>query len=73
MQQILDAILSGTATAEDFAALEVPQSYRAATVHRDEVDMFEGLASQGQGPAPVAPRRGRPAARARARARHWSR
>ena len=50
MQQILDAILSGTATAEDFAAAEVPPSYRAATVHRDEVDMFEGLAPKEKDP-----------------------
>ncbi|HET7432921.1 MAG TPA: crotonyl-CoA carboxylase/reductase [Nocardioides sp.] len=50
MQQILDAIMSGTATTEDFAALEVPQSYRAATVHRDDVDMFEGLESKEKDP-----------------------
>ena len=43
MQQILDAITSGTATAEDFAAMEVPASYRGATVHRDEVEMFAGM------------------------------
>ena len=33
MQQILDAIMSGTATADDFAALDVPQRYRAAWTH----------------------------------------
>jgi crotonyl-CoA reductase len=50
VQQILEAISSGTATTEDFAALDVPQSYRAATVHRDEVDMFEGLDSKEKDP-----------------------
>lgn len=50
MQQILDAISSGTATAEDFAALPVPESYRAATVHKDEVGMFEGLPSREKDP-----------------------
>jgi crotonyl-CoA reductase len=50
VQQILDAIMSGTATPEDYAALEVPQTYRAATVHRDEVDMFEGLESKEKDP-----------------------
>jgi crotonyl-CoA reductase len=50
VQQILDAILSGTATAEDYAALEVPQTYRAATVHKDEVDMFDGLESREKDP-----------------------
>ena len=50
MQQILDAILSGSATAEDFAALELPDGYRAATVHRDDVGMFEGLTSKDKDP-----------------------
>jgi crotonyl-CoA reductase len=50
VQQILDAIMSGTATAEDFAALEVPASYRAATVHKDEVELFEGMESKEKDP-----------------------
>jgi crotonyl-CoA reductase len=50
VQQILDAITSGDATADDFAQLPLPQSYRAVTVHRDEVDMFEGLASADKDP-----------------------
>ena len=45
MQQILDAILAGDTSGEEFANLELPESYRAATVHKDEVDMFEGLES----------------------------
>ena len=73
MQQILDAISSGTATAEDFAALEVPESYRAATVHQDEVDMFEGMDDQGEGPAQVAPRRRTCRCPSSAQARRWSR
>ena len=43
MDQILEAILAGDATTEDFAALKLPDHYRAVTVHRDEVGMFEGL------------------------------
>jgi crotonyl-CoA reductase len=50
VQQILDAILSGTASTEELPALDVPQSYRAATVRRDEVDMFEGLDSKEKDP-----------------------
>ncbi|MCW2809139.1 MAG: ccr 1 [Marmoricola sp.] len=50
MQQILDAILAGDTSAEDYANLELPESYRAATVHKDEVDMFEGLASKDKDP-----------------------
>ena len=47
---ILEAIQSGDATSEDFAALELPESYRAVTVHKDEVDMFEGLTAKEKDP-----------------------
>ncbi|WP_183101296.1 crotonyl-CoA carboxylase/reductase [Nocardioides pelophilus] len=50
MQQILDAILAGDTSAEDFANLELPESYRAVTVHKDEVDMFEGLSAKEKDP-----------------------
>ena len=50
MQQILDAILAGDTTSEDFANLELPESYRAAFVKKDEVDLFEGLASRDKDP-----------------------
>ena len=50
MKQILDAILAGDTSSEDFAALEVPDHYKAVTVHKDEVDMFEGLASREKDP-----------------------
>ena len=50
MQHILDAIQSGETSPEAFAALEVPESYRAAFVRKDEVDMFEGIASKEKDP-----------------------
>ena len=50
MQQILDAITSGHATTEDLTALDVPDTYRAATVHRDEVDLFAGMESREKDP-----------------------
>ena len=50
MQQILDAILAGDTSDEDYADLALPESYRAATVHKDEVDMFEGQASRDKDP-----------------------
>ena len=50
MQHILDAVLAGDTTSEDFAALEIPESYRGVTVHQDEVDMFEGLDSKDKDP-----------------------
>ena len=50
MQQIRDAILSGDRAEETYAGLAVPESYRAVTVHKDEVGMFEGLASRDKDP-----------------------
>ena len=54
MQQILDAILAGAhlpdGAPEEFAHLEVPESYRAALVRRDEVDMFDGIPSKEKDP-----------------------
>ena len=50
MQTILDAILAGDTRADDLAALPLPEAYRAVTVHKDEVEMFEGLASGDKDP-----------------------
>ena len=50
MNEIVDAIAAGTAASEDFASMPVPESYRGATVHRDEVDMFEGMPSWDKDP-----------------------
>ena len=49
MQAYLDAIQGG-ASGEDIAALSVPESYRAATVHADDVAMFEGVDSYDKDP-----------------------
>ena len=67
MQHILDAITEGSTSPEAITALPMPETYRAVTVHKDETEMFAGMASARQGPAQVAPRRGVPAARARPR------
>src|SRR5882757_5772400 len=50
VQNILDAILAGDTAPEDFATIELPDSYKGITVHKDEVDMFEGLASRDKDP-----------------------
>jgi crotonyl-CoA reductase len=50
VQEILDAILSGSASGADFAGIAVPQSYRALTVRAEEVGMFEGLATRDKDP-----------------------
>jgi crotonyl-CoA reductase len=50
VKQILDAILAGDTTAEEFAALDLPDTYRAVTVHKDEADMFDGLESRDKDP-----------------------
>ncbi|MCU1352457.1 MAG: crotonyl-CoA reductase [Acidimicrobiales bacterium] len=49
MQQILEAIQSG-ASGEDLANLPIPESYRAAFVKKDEIGMFEGIASEDKDP-----------------------
>ncbi|GAB2715463.1 crotonyl-CoA carboxylase/reductase [Kitasatospora kifunensis] len=50
MKEILDAILSADSTTADFAALKLPESYRAMTLHKDEEQMFAGLASRDKDP-----------------------
>jgi len=50
MKDILETILAGDATSDDYAALEVPDHYRGVTVHKDEVAMFEGRASRDKDP-----------------------
>lgn len=50
MKEIVEAILSGNATAEDFANLELPESFRAAHVRKDEVEMFAGVESKEKDP-----------------------
>ncbi len=49
MEHIRDAILAG-ASGDELGALAIPESYRAAVVRRDEVGMFEGLASSEKDP-----------------------
>ena len=56
VNEIRDAILADQLDA--VAGLTVPESYRAVLVRKDELDMFEGLRRQGEGPAQVAARRG---------------
>ncbi|MGA0918966.1 MAG: crotonyl-CoA carboxylase/reductase [Ilumatobacteraceae bacterium] len=46
---IRDAVLAG-ASGDDLANLPIPESYRASFVRRDEVDMFEGVASEDKDP-----------------------
>jgi crotonyl-CoA reductase len=46
LKEILEAILAG----ESPAGLEVPESYQAVVVRKDEVDMFEGQASRDKDP-----------------------
>jgi len=50
MRQILDAVLAGDTAGEDFAALPVPESFRAVTVHKDEEDMFRGVPVRDRDP-----------------------
>ena len=43
MKEILNAILNPDSQTQDFAALPIPEAYRAVTLHRDEEHMFDGL------------------------------
>ena len=50
MQNILDAILSDAHLEPGFATIALPESYRGITVHKDEEEMFVGLATQDRDP-----------------------
>jgi crotonyl-CoA reductase len=50
MQEILDAILDPASQPADFAALPLPEAYRAVTLHRDEEQMFDGLDTKDRDP-----------------------
>jgi crotonyl-CoA reductase len=49
MQEIRNAILEG-ASGDDIGALPLPDHYRAAVVLKDEVSMFDGMASADKDP-----------------------
>jgi crotonyl-CoA reductase len=50
LKEILAAIIAGETTAEAITAIPLPDSYRGATVRKEEVDIFAGLASREKDP-----------------------
>ena len=48
MEQIRDAIVSGAG--DEIGVLPLPESYRGVTVHKDEAEMFAGMATQDKDP-----------------------
>ncbi|TVT35009.1 crotonyl-CoA carboxylase/reductase [Amycolatopsis rhizosphaerae] len=48
LNEIRDAILAGDLTA--IGSLDLPESYQGVTVHADETEMFDGLASRDKDP-----------------------
>jgi crotonyl-CoA reductase len=50
VQQVLEAVVAADTPPEAYAALDVPDHYRAVTVHKDEVDMFAGLETADKDP-----------------------
>ncbi|MER5352645.1 crotonyl-CoA carboxylase/reductase [Kitasatospora sp. NPDC002551] len=50
VESILNAVVSGEATRRDFAALPVPESYRAVTVRKQDAEMFAGMNSRDKDP-----------------------
>ncbi|MEV5107898.1 alcohol dehydrogenase catalytic domain-containing protein, partial [Streptomyces massasporeus] len=49
MDEIISAVV-GEASPDDVAALRLPESYRGAVVRREDVAMFEGMASRDKDP-----------------------
>ena len=49
MDRIRDAIVED-APADVYASLEIPASYRAVTIHKDEQSMFDGVSSREKDP-----------------------
>jgi hypothetical protein len=43
VKEILDTVLDPGSRPADFAALPLPDSYRAVTLHRDDEHMFDGV------------------------------
>ncbi|MDH6113683.1 crotonyl-CoA reductase [Kitasatospora sp. MAP12-15] len=50
MNTIIETVLSEEAVAADFAALPVPESYRGCVVRKEDVGMFDGMASRDKDP-----------------------
>ena len=50
MTDILNAILDPASQPADFAALPLPEAYRAVTLHRDEEHMFDGIPDRDRDP-----------------------
>src|SRR5437588_4906205 len=49
MQEILDAILND-ASGPELQAVPLPETFRAATVHKDDVELFAGMLSEEKDP-----------------------
>ncbi len=50
MQEIRDAIMAGNTSGEEFASIELPKSYRAITLHKEDEAMFEGVPTRDKDP-----------------------
>jgi crotonyl-CoA reductase len=51
VQEILDAVLAEDASSADYAALKIPDGYRANVLLADEAEMFEGSSIADRDPA----------------------
>jgi crotonyl-CoA reductase len=50
MKRIVQAILAGNSSPDEWAATPLPESYKALTVHKDEVGIFEGVPIRQRNP-----------------------
>jgi crotonyl-CoA reductase len=50
VKEILEAILAGDTAAEEFASIDLPESYQAAVVREEDTAVFEGMATRDKDP-----------------------
>jgi crotonyl-CoA reductase len=50
VKNILDAIQAGDTPGDEFATIEIPETYKGITVHKDEVDMFADMPTKEKDP-----------------------
>ncbi|MFF3208982.1 alcohol dehydrogenase catalytic domain-containing protein, partial [Streptomyces sp. NPDC002962] len=50
MEEIISAILADGTTSEDISGLRIPDTYRAVTIRKDDIGLFEGMASADKDP-----------------------
>src|SRR5437868_6292952 len=50
MQQIVEMVLAGEASVQEWESVRIPEEYRGLTVHKSDANMFEGLPTRDKDP-----------------------